>query len=629
VDFEVPVDAGFGGATMNRIVSCVAFALAWTVTFATAASAQSFGLDDNPSAPLIGFSGFGLGAEDPYAVGTYAVGIAPPSPSLGILFPPLGDGSILAPGPAVQHPGPDGFYVDSLSTLKTDLGRPIRLLFSVDRVSIGSGSAAVSNEAVYNQQAGDIYVSYRAFAAPGSFVGTLGAGPFSGTLAAELGGPLFGNSNILVIDESALGLLAGGMIVPPGTMAPSMGVGTHDNIDQFDLALVDANPADGLFDVPAYFTVYPDEAVASGLSPSDIIDVPAGAPGGLITAPPFAAAVTMGLDSGGLGTDSIDALIMFDNNVVGGPAYGGPGGEPGIDYALFSLAPGSLSLATFSLSAADIFFTDFSGAFAEYAAAGRLALFGLSGGLQIAGDSVDALDFVTCGDGNVDFGEECDDGNNVDGDCCSSLCLYESSGSACTGDGSVCTVEECDGTGTCLHLAQPILGCFPSFKSDLLIKDKADDAKDLLRWRWKRGQTTFQADYDDPSSTATYTVCVYDETGGVASLATQLIVPPGAAWTDKSPKGWRYKDKAGTYDGVQRIKLKPSGTVRSKVELKAKGVNLPMPVPFSGTEFFDLDTDVTVQLFNSDTLACWSSTFTSAKKNTVDRFQAKGFVPSP
>ena len=35
---------------------------------------------------------------------------------------------------------------------------------------------------------------------------------------------------------------------------------------------------------------------------------------------------------------------MYDNNIAGGPAFGGPGGEPGIDFALFSLAPGSVSL---------------------------------------------------------------------------------------------------------------------------------------------------------------------------------------------------------------------------------------------------------------------------------------------
>jgi uncharacterized repeat protein (TIGR01451 family) len=37
-----------------------------------------------------------------------------------------------------------------------------------------------------------------------------------------------------------------------------------------------------------------------------------------------------------------------------------------------------------------------------------------------------------CGDGNLDPGEECDDGNNIDGDGCSANCTLEESGEGCT-----------------------------------------------------------------------------------------------------------------------------------------------------------------------------------------------------
>jgi cysteine-rich repeat protein len=70
----------------------------------------------------------------------------------------------------------------------------------------------------------------------------------------------------------------------------------------------------------------------------------------------------------------------------------------------------------------------------------------------------------TCGDGTIDPGEQCDDGNTISGDGCSAQCQIEScficvsqpsvctpaaAGTACD-DGNACTVgETCDGSGVC------------------------------------------------------------------------------------------------------------------------------------------------------------------------------------
>jgi cysteine-rich repeat protein len=60
---------------------------------------------------------------------------------------------------------------------------------------------------------------------------------------------------------------------------------------------------------------------------------------------------------------------------------------------------------------------------------------------------------MPCGNGILDPGEDCDDGNTVDGDCCSSTCHLEASGSACASDGNPCTNDVCNGAGACTHVA--------------------------------------------------------------------------------------------------------------------------------------------------------------------------------
>ena len=56
-----------------------------------------------------------------------------------------------------------------------------------------------------------------------------------------------------------------------------------------------------------------------------------------------------------------------------------------------------------------------------------------------------------CGDGQLDLGEDCDDSNHDNGDCCSSACKFESAETVCRASEGVCDVAEtCTGSsGTC------------------------------------------------------------------------------------------------------------------------------------------------------------------------------------
>lgn len=66
-------------------------------------------------------------------------------------------------------------------------------------------------------------------------------------------------------------------------------------------------------------------------------------------------------------------------------------------------------------------------------------------GLAIAADPI-------CGNGIVESGEQCDDGNNADGDCCSWDCQFEPADSYCD-DGNACDdPDACDGHGHCVGL---------------------------------------------------------------------------------------------------------------------------------------------------------------------------------
>jgi hypothetical protein len=360
------------------------------------ALAQSFCLDDNPFIPMMGPVGPipGYGAENPYGWNVppwFAPGLAP-SPSLGMIG--CQDSDILGPGTWIQLPSPDGAYNDSLSNNTQDQLINTRLRFSVDRLSMGMPGTAVNTQAMLNQQPADIYLSTDYYFPPGFFTGMGGPPGYAGNTFAWIFGP---TNNTLVYDDSFFPLLCGMAVIPPGAPAPPMMPGapaTHDNIDAFDRQVLDAN-GDMLTDGWMYFTLYPDEAMMVGppASAADIYDVAPNMPGGVANMP-FAVGPMMGLDVvGGPNSDSIDALIMYDNNIQGGPAWGGPGPEPTIDYALFSLAPGSVSLAQYGLDAADVFFTDFQGNFWLYAPAVSLGLRSLPGGEPgHNGDNVDALD---------------------------------------------------------------------------------------------------------------------------------------------------------------------------------------------------------------------------------------------
>ena len=352
----------------------------------TGAYGQSLSLDDNPASPLNSPPGGipGLGAEDEFGLSAPAAALAP-SPSLAGLG---SDGAIFSPGvPPAAVMTPNGGYVDAVSTNHATTLPPqprVTIQFSVDRTTVGTAGSALGVESGSFQQPGDIYTSTAAFfPPPAAFVGTLAPG-YNGLLASAGGG----GSNALLTDDSGFGLTTSAGVVGPGVPVPPPSAGSHDNLDGFDFVPLGAA---GTYPVHSYLAVSPDVGLAFAISAADILDVAAGA--SLTQALPYATALSMGLDQiGSTNIDSIDALVVWDNNQLGGPANNGPGAEPGIDYALFSLAPGSTTLSRFAFDAADVFFTDFTRGFATYALATDLGVFGAAGGPVFGVSNIDALE---------------------------------------------------------------------------------------------------------------------------------------------------------------------------------------------------------------------------------------------
>jgi hypothetical protein len=184
-------------------------------------------------------------------------------------------------------------------------------------------------------------------------------------------------------------------------------------------------------------------------------------------------------------------------------------------------------------------------------------------------------------------------------------------------------------TATPLCGATPRAGCRQvtvAEKSLLLLKNKTDNSKDKLVWRWVKGAATVLTDYGDPINSTDYAFCAYDATSNVPARVMNVVVPHGGTcaggqpcWRATGTKGFKYKDSARTTGGIGKIILKVGPAGKAKVLVKGKGANLPVPsLPL------DDDTHVTAQVVNSNG-QCWTASFPAPPLLTSsESFKDKG-----
>jgi hypothetical protein len=237
-----------------------------------------------------------------------------------------------------------------------------------------------------------------------------------------------------------------------------------------------------------------------------------------------------------------------------------------------------------------------------------------------AGCGMTDPDCATCGNNATEGAEECDGGA-----CCTPTCEHAAAGTPCADDGTLCSTDACNATGTCTHTFAPDPLCKePTVSAQGVLKlvAKAAPAPDLVQFKWKKGPVVPKADFGAPGTSTAYELCVYDETGGVPGLAFKARLPVGGTcdgkpcWT-ATTKGWKFASKSGGPEGVTSVKLGEGLTAgKSKVQVKAKG-NLLMPaLPLTKAPRVSAEV-------RTSTGQCFGARFSTAKKNDTTQFNAK------
>jgi predicted acyl esterase len=156
----------------------------------------------------------------------------------------------------------------------------------------------------------------------------------------------------------------------------------------------------------------------------------------------------------------------------------------------------------------------------------------------------------------------------------------------------------CDATpGTCVA---------PETSAGLALVRGVRGALDRIDWRWKNDAP---AEFDDPTDSASYAFCIYQDDTLVGSA-----LAPGGGTCGKGPcwkaaaGGFRYADPKRASTGVRSVSL--VNRHGASVAFVAGGVHTGLPALPLGSGA------VTAQLWSSDG-RCWGQTFPAAKKSSV------------
>lgn len=243
------------------------------------------------------------------------------------------------------------------------------------------------------------------------------------------------------------------------------------------------------------------------------------------------------------------------------------------------------------------------------------------------GDGCDSNCTVTaCGNGIVTSGEACDDGNATDGDGCDGNCTATACGNGVTTSGEACDdgnlvgADGCDASCQLDCPSSPSMSCATAIgakTSSLKLRDADGSDRDSLKWKLKGLTGATLAGYGDPTSTASYLLCLYETAAGVPAVAAAAEIPSAATcgaadcWRSNATS-WRFRSTAS---GSVKASLRAKSSGAGDIKVSAKG-----SPAFSSALPLDDDPSVTLQLRNSAG-ACWSAAFAApASRNDAGSF---------
>jgi cysteine-rich repeat protein len=214
---------------------------------------------------------------------------------------------------------------------------------------------------------------------------------------------------------------------------------------------------------------------------------------------------------------------------------------------------------------------------------------------------------AVCGNGVVEPGETCDDGNDDDDDDCSAACASQCAPVAAAG----CRGLVAGGSGR------------------LIVRDETRDGRDVLEWKWTGGAATPLAALGDPITRDAYRLCLYDLAAAEPTLRLSAAAPAGGTcagrpcWRANRDDGFRYRDRDRTPDGIDRLELRAGAAGTAKMRVTGKGSLLALPP-------LPLALPALAQLHGRDG-ECWEARFDGAgtTRNDARRFKARAVLPTP